>query len=128
MSVRDFSTSDPKPKYSNDPPTFSDYGCDFEHWLVVMDLPRAKLTRDEMINIYIKTLAMVVGRYIDIENKNYRGEPFINGQAVPYDLKYHQQYYKRINRLDRPCEACKLLFGGIELSHIRLWSDSEELD
>ncbi|KAA0038987.1 hypothetical protein IC582_013363 [Cucumis melo] len=150
-SVRYFSTSDdPKP---NGPPTFSDDGCDFKHWLVVMDLRGAELTRDEMINIYIKTLAMVVGSeeearmkmysvstkfffsfgclvseelshkikelpkvlwvipdsYTDIENKNYGGEPFINGQAVPYDPKYHRSYYERNNR--QPCITCKRRFG-----------------
>ncbi|KAA0038983.1 multiple organellar RNA editing factor 8 [Cucumis melo var. makuwa] len=62
-TVRYFSTSDdPKPKYSNGPPISSDDGCDSEHWVVVMDLPGVEITRDEMINIYIKTLAMVVGR------------------------------------------------------------------
>ncbi|KAE8653840.1 Multiple organellar RNA editing factor 7 [Hibiscus syriacus] len=28
--------------------------------------------------------------YLDVKNKDYGGEPFINGQAVPYDPKYHE--------------------------------------
>ncbi|GMG98355.1 hypothetical protein Nepgr_000195 [Nepenthes gracilis] len=117
-------------------------GCDFEHWLVVVEKPDPQLTRDEIIDSYIKTLAKVVGSeeearmkiysvstrhyfafgalvseelsyklkelpnvrwvlpdsYLDVKNKNYGGEPFIDGQAVPYDPKYHElwlhNYYK----------------------------------
>ncbi|KAL4555107.1 hypothetical protein LXL04_037718 [Taraxacum kok-saghyz] len=32
--------------------------------------------------------------YLDVENKDYGGEPFINGKAVPYDLKYHEEWIK----------------------------------
>jgi hypothetical protein len=44
-------------------------GCDFEHWLVVMEPPpgdpsNPDIPRDEIIDSYIKTLAQVVGRYI----------------------------------------------------------------
>ncbi|KAI6668197.1 hypothetical protein NL676_028550 [Syzygium grande] len=28
--------------------------------------------------------------YLDDKNKDYGGEPFVNGQAVPYDPKYHE--------------------------------------
>lgn len=38
-------------------------GCDFEHWLVVMEKPEGDPTRDEIIDSYIKTLSMVVGRF-----------------------------------------------------------------
>jgi hypothetical protein len=43
-------------------------GCDFEHWLVVMEPPpddpsNPEIMRDEIIDSYIKTLAQVVGRY-----------------------------------------------------------------
>ncbi|KAL1188459.1 Multiple organellar RNA editing factor 8, chloroplastic/mitochondrial [Cardamine amara subsp. amara] len=27
--------------------------------------------------------------YLDVNNKDYGGEPFIDGKAVPYDPKYH---------------------------------------
>lgn len=62
------SLNDPNPNWSNKPPkeTILLDGCDFEHWLVVMEKPEGDLTRDEIIDYYIKTLAQVVGRYIYI--------------------------------------------------------------
>ncbi|KAH9330359.1 hypothetical protein KI387_002467, partial [Taxus chinensis] len=32
--------------------------------------------------------------YIDMKSKSYGGEPFINGQAVPYDPKYHEEWVR----------------------------------
>ncbi|KAK1300584.1 Uncharacterized protein QJS10_CPB13g00344 [Acorus calamus] len=47
--------------------------------------------------------------YLDVKNKDYGGEPFINGQAVPYDPKYHEEWVRnnaraneRSRRNDRP--------------------------
>ncbi|CAI9088781.1 OLC1v1023205C1 [Oldenlandia corymbosa var. corymbosa] len=128
-------------------------GCDFEHWLVVVEKPDESWTRDQIIDSYIKTLAQVVGSeeearmkiysvstrhyfafgalvseelsfklkelpgvrwvlpdsYLDVRNKDYGGEPFINGQAVPYDPKYHEEWVRnnaraneRNRRNDRP--------------------------
>ena len=59
------SLNDPSPNWSNRPPkeTILLDGCDFEHWLVVMEPPQGEPTRDEIIDSYIKTLAQVVGRY-----------------------------------------------------------------
>ncbi|KAL8477359.1 hypothetical protein ACS0TY_029600 [Phlomoides rotata] len=163
ISTRAFSTrqttsslSDPNPNWSNRPPkeTILLDGCDFEHWLVVMDPPEGQdITRDDIIDSYIKTLATVVGSeeearmkiysvstrhyfafgalvseelsykikelprvrwvlpdsYLDVKNKDYGGEPFINGQAVPYDPKYHEEWVRnnsraqeRNKRNDRP--------------------------
>ncbi|XP_051135175.1 multiple organellar RNA editing factor 8, chloroplastic/mitochondrial [Andrographis paniculata] len=162
VSTRGFSTrqttsslNDPNPNWSNRPPkeTILLDGCDFEHWLVVMEKPEGDPTRDEIIDSYIKTLAMVVGSeeearmkiysvstrhyfafgalvseelsykikelprvrwvlpdsYLDVKNKDYGGEPFINGQAVPYDPKYHEEWVRnnaraneRNRRNDRP--------------------------
>ncbi|KAL6975353.1 hypothetical protein U1Q18_024147 [Sarracenia purpurea var. burkii] len=71
-SVRGFSTrrvasslNDPNPNWSNRPPkeTILLDGCDFEHWLVVMEKPEGDPNRDEIIDSYIKTLATVVGRF-----------------------------------------------------------------
>ncbi|KAK8622665.1 hypothetical protein V6N13_117571 [Hibiscus sabdariffa] len=161
-SVKSFSTraarsslNDPNPNYSNRPPkeTILLDGCDFEHWLVVMDPPKEDVTRDDIIDTYIETLAKVVGSkdearmkiysvstrhyyafgalvseelsykikeipgvrwvlpdsYLDVKNKDYGGEPFINGQAVPYDPKYHEEWVRnnaraneRNRRNDRP--------------------------
>ena len=60
------SLNDPSPNWSNRPPkeTILLDGCDFEHWLVVMEPPEPNATRDEIIDSYIKTLAEVVGRSI----------------------------------------------------------------
>ncbi|KDP32518.1 hypothetical protein JCGZ_14721 [Jatropha curcas] len=162
LTTRSFSTrtttsslNDPSPNWSNRPPkeTILLDGCDFEHWLVVMEKPEGDPTRDEIIDYYIKTLAQIVGSeeearmkiysvstrcyyafgalvseelsykikelpkvrwvlpdsYLDVKNKDYGGEPFINGQAVPYDPKYHEEWIKnnaraneRNRRNDRP--------------------------
>jgi hypothetical protein len=67
------SLRDSSPNWSNRPPkeTILLDGCDFEHWLVVMEPPpgdasNPDITRDEIIDSYIKTLAQIVGRYIYI--------------------------------------------------------------
>ncbi|KAL8144949.1 hypothetical protein AgCh_003240 [Apium graveolens] len=161
-SVRCFATrqttsslNDSSPNFSNRPPkeTILLDGCDFEHWLVVVEKPEGDVTRDEIIDSYIKTLATVVGSeeearmkiysvstkhyyafgaliseeltyklkemekvrwvlpdsYLDVKNKDYGGEPFINGVAVPYDAKYHEEWVRnnarandRNRRNDRP--------------------------
>ncbi|PQM42073.1 multiple organellar RNA editing factor 7 mitochondrial [Prunus yedoensis var. nudiflora] len=36
-------------------------GCDYEHWLVVMEPPKGYPLRDEIINGYIQTLATALG-------------------------------------------------------------------
>ncbi|XP_038984774.1 multiple organellar RNA editing factor 3, mitochondrial-like isoform X2 [Phoenix dactylifera] len=70
-AVRCFSTrpttsslNDPSPNWRNRPPkeTILLDGCDFEHWLIVIEPPDPSLTRDEIIDGYIKTLAQVLGR------------------------------------------------------------------
>lgn len=55
--------NDPSPNWSNRPPkeTILLDGCDYEHWLIVMEFD-SKPTNEEMINAYVKTLASVVGR------------------------------------------------------------------
>ncbi|KAH6782939.1 cobalt ion binding protein [Perilla frutescens var. hirtella] len=145
-STRAFSTrqtasslNDPNPNWSNRPPeeTILFDGCDFEHWIVVVEDPEGDPTRDEIIDSYVKTLALIVGSeeearmkiysvstrhyyafgalvseelsyklnelpnvrwvlpdsYLDVKNKAYGGEPFINGKAVPYDPKYHRSLF-----------------------------------
>lgn len=57
--------NDPSPNWSNRPPkeTILLDGCDYEHWLIVMEFPTdRKPSEDEMIGSYVKTLAQVVGR------------------------------------------------------------------
>ncbi|CAO2832314.1 unnamed protein product [Amaranthus hypochondriacus] len=50
--------------------------------------------------------------YLDVKNKDYGGEPFIDGRAVPYDPKYHEEWVRnnakaqeRNRRNDRPRNA-----------------------
>ncbi|MCL7041735.1 hypothetical protein MKW94_026501 [Papaver nudicaule] len=37
---------------------------------------------------------VVPDSYLDVRSKSYRGEPFINGKAVPYDPKYHEEWVR----------------------------------
>ncbi|CAN6204976.1 unnamed protein product [Urochloa humidicola] len=141
-----------KTNYGHQPPkeTILRDGCDFKHWLVVMEPPPGDpsdpdVPRDEIIDCYIKTLAQVLGSeekarkkiysvstrhyfafgarvseelsyklkelpkvrwvlpdsYLDVENKDYGGEPFINGKAVPYDPKYHEEWVRNNPRASR---------------------------
>ena len=65
--------NDPSPNWSNRPPkeTILLDGCDYEHWLIVMEFSEnPKPSEDEMIASYVKTLVAVVGRY--------KQNPFIN--------------------------------------------------
>ncbi|KAK9152986.1 hypothetical protein Sjap_000466 [Stephania japonica] len=159
------SLNDPSPNWNNRPPkeTILLDGCDFEHWLIVMEKPEGEPSRDEIIDSYVKTLAMVLGSsveqvyslnseeearksmysvstkyyfafgcivseeisykikelprvrwvlpdsYLDVKNKDYGGEPVIDGKAVPYDPKYHEDWIRnnaraneRSRRNDRP--------------------------
>ncbi|KAK6146194.1 hypothetical protein DH2020_020063 [Rehmannia glutinosa] len=57
--------NDPSPNWSNRPPkeTILLDGCDYEHWLIVMEFNSdPKPTEEEMIDTYVKTLATIVGR------------------------------------------------------------------
>jgi hypothetical protein len=59
--------NDPSPNWSNRPPkeTILLDGCDYEHWLIVMEFPTdPKPTEEEMVAAYVKTLTAVVGRYV----------------------------------------------------------------
>ncbi|CAL9076071.1 DAG protein [Musa troglodytarum] len=66
--------NDPSPNWSNRPPkeTILLDGCDYEHWLIVMEFPEdPKPSEDEMIGAYVKTLAAVVGSEEDAKKKIY---------------------------------------------------------
>lgn len=40
-------------------------GCDYNHWLIVMEFPKDPApTREQMIDTYLNTLATVLGRYL----------------------------------------------------------------
>ncbi|KAJ8549679.1 hypothetical protein K7X08_033386 [Anisodus acutangulus] len=104
-------------------------GCDYNHWLIVMEFPKDPApTREQMIDTYLDTLATVLGSmeeakknmyafstttytgfqctvseetsekfkglpgvlwvlpdsYIDVKNKDYGGDKYINGEIIPY--------------------------------------------
>ncbi|KAL0725707.1 hypothetical protein Bca4012_040306 [Brassica carinata] len=65
--------NDPSPNWSNRPPkeTILLDGCDYEHWLIVMEFTDPKPTEDEMINAYVKTLSSVVGSEEEAKKKIY---------------------------------------------------------
>ncbi|XP_054790669.1 multiple organellar RNA editing factor 3, mitochondrial-like [Prosopis cineraria] len=138
--------NDPSPNWSNRPPkeTILLDGCDYEHWLIVMEFPdNPKPTDEEMINAYVKTLAQVVGSeeeakkkiysvstatytgfgaliseelsykvkglpgvlwvlpdsYIDVPNKDYGGDLFIDGKVIP---RPQYRYSERQTTRNRP--------------------------
>ncbi|KAJ7955146.1 Multiple organellar RNA editing factor 8, chloroplastic/mitochondrial [Quillaja saponaria] len=66
--------NDPSPNWSNRPPkeTILLDGCDYEHWLIVMEFPEnPKPSEEDMINSYVKTLADVVGSEDEAKKKIY---------------------------------------------------------
>ncbi|KAI4296544.1 hypothetical protein L6164_036494 [Bauhinia variegata] len=103
-------------------------GCDYNHWLIVMEFPKDPApTREQMIDTYLNTLATVLGSmeeakknmyafstatytgfqctvdeatsekfkglpgvlwvipdsYVDVKNKDYGGDKYINGEIIP---------------------------------------------
>ncbi|XP_068668561.1 multiple organellar RNA editing factor 9, chloroplastic-like [Aristolochia californica] len=110
-------------------------GCDFNHWLIVMEFPKDPApTREQMIETYLNTLATVLGSmeeakknmyafstttytgfqctvdeetsekfkglpgvlwvlpdsYIDVKNKDYGGDKYINGEIIPCKYPTYQ--------------------------------------
>ncbi|VVA24682.1 PREDICTED: multiple organellar RNA editing factor [Prunus dulcis] len=65
--------NDATPNWSNRPPkeTILLDGCDYEHWLIVMEYDDPKPTEEEMINSYVKTLATVLGSEEEAKKKIY---------------------------------------------------------
>uniref|UniRef100_A0A7C8ZR88 MORF/ORRM1/DAG-like MORF domain-containing protein n=1 Tax=Opuntia streptacantha TaxID=393608 RepID=A0A7C8ZR88_OPUST len=75
-------------------------GCDWEHWLVVVEAPDPKLTRDEIIDGYIKTLAHVVGseeearmKIYSVSTRHYYAFGVLLSEEVAYKLKGMQLHY-----------------------------------
>ncbi|XP_066345868.1 multiple organellar RNA editing factor 3, mitochondrial-like [Miscanthus floridulus] len=66
--------NDPSPNWSNRPPkeTILLDGCDYEHWLIVMEFPNdPKPSEEEMVAAYVKTLAAVLGSEEEAKKKIY---------------------------------------------------------
>jgi len=125
-----------KQRSSNEPKeTIMLPGCDFNHWLIVMEFPKDPApTREQMIQTYLDTLATVLGSmeeakknmyafstttytgfqctvseetsekfkglpgvlwvlpdsYIDVKNKDYGGDKYINGEIIPCTYPTYQ--------------------------------------
>ncbi|XP_022152262.1 multiple organellar RNA editing factor 3, mitochondrial-like [Momordica charantia] len=138
--------NDPSPNWSNRPPkeTILLDGCDYEHWLIVLEFPNdPKPSEEEMVNSYVKTLAAVVGSeeeakkkiysvctttytgfgaliseelsykvkelpgvlwvlpdsYLDVPNKDYGGDLFIDGKVIPRpQYRYNERQQTGRNR------------------------------
>ncbi|KAG5555143.1 hypothetical protein RHGRI_012619 [Rhododendron griersonianum] len=137
--------NDPSPNWSNRPPkeTILLDGCDYEHWLIVMEFPTDRRpSEDEMIGSYVKTLAQVVGSeeeakkkiysvctttytgfgaliseelsykvkglpgvlwvlpdsYLDVPNKDYGGDLFIDGKVVHRPQFWYNERQQTKNR------------------------------
>ncbi|XWS51969.1 hypothetical protein CRYUN_Cryun11dG0027300 [Craigia yunnanensis] len=126
----------PKRSSSNEPrETIMLPGCDYNHWLIVMEFPKDPApTREQMIETYLNTLATVIGSmeeakknmyafstttytgfqctvseetsekfkglpgvlwvlpdsYIDVKNKDYGGDKYINGEIIPCKYPTYQ--------------------------------------
>ncbi|KAJ4778823.1 multiple organellar RNA editing factor [Rhynchospora pubera] len=125
---------------SDDKETILLPGCDYNHWLIVMEFPKDPApTREEMIETYLQTLATVLGSmeeakknmyafstttytgfqctvseetsekfkglpgvlwvlpdsYIDVKNKDYGGDKYVNGEIIPCTYPTYQPREKR---------------------------------
>ncbi|XP_050206764.1 multiple organellar RNA editing factor 9, chloroplastic [Mercurialis annua] len=110
-------------------------GCDYNHWLIVMEFPKDPApTREQMIDTYLSTLSTVLGSmeeakknmyafstttytgfqctvdeatsekfkglpgvlwvlpdsYIDVKNKDYGGDKYVNGEIIPCTYPTYQ--------------------------------------
>ncbi|PPS16764.1 hypothetical protein GOBAR_AA03769 [Gossypium barbadense] len=89
--------NDPSPNWSNRPPkeTILLDGCDYEHWLIVLEFPEdPKPSEEEMIDAYVKTLASVVGseeeakkRIYSVCTTRYTGFGALISEELSYKVK-----------------------------------------
>ncbi|KAL4349365.1 hypothetical protein AHAS_Ahas10G0034700 [Arachis hypogaea] len=160
-------------------------GCDYNHWLIVMEFPKDPApTREQMIDTYLNTLASVLGSmeeakknmyafstttytgfqctvdeatsekfkglpgvlwvlpdsYIDVKNKDYGGDKYINGEIIPCKYPTYQpkrkgemalllsaegQDKRQLPQIQPLHEAscCKSLFVGIVIHYTLASSD-----
>ncbi|XVF28280.1 hypothetical protein REPUB_Repub15cG0016200 [Reevesia pubescens] len=89
--------NDPSPNWSKRPPkeTILLDGCDYEHWLIVLEFPEdPKPSEEEMIAAYVKTLASVVGseeeakkRIYSVCTTRYTGFGALISEELSYKVK-----------------------------------------
>ncbi|KAI4365069.1 hypothetical protein MLD38_021089 [Melastoma candidum] len=124
-------------------------GCDYNHWLIVMEFPKDPApTREQMIDTYLNTLATVLGSmeeakknmyafstttytgfqctvdeatsekfkglpgvlwvlpdsYIDVKNKDYGGDKYINGEIIPCQYPTYQPKQRNNARYEKRYE------------------------
>ncbi|KAK7387930.1 hypothetical protein VNO78_22729 [Psophocarpus tetragonolobus] len=89
--------NDPSPNWSNRPPkeTILLDGCDYEHWLIVMEFPdNPKPSEEHMINAYVKTLAQVLGseeeakkNIYSVSTSTYTGFGALISEELSYKVK-----------------------------------------
>ncbi|GFZ07472.1 plastid developmental protein DAG [Actinidia rufa] len=88
-------------------------GCDFNHWLIVMEFPKDPApTREQMIDTYLNTLATVLGSMEEAKKNMYafstttytgfqctvseetsekfKGDKYINGEIIPCTYPTYQ--------------------------------------
>ncbi|KAM0048957.1 putative peptidase S8 propeptide/proteinase inhibitor I9 superfamily [Helianthus debilis subsp. tardiflorus] len=120
-------------------------GCDYNHWLIVMEFPKDPApTREQMIDTYLNTLATVLGSmeeakknmyafstttytgfqctvdeetsekfkglpgvlwvlpdsYIDVKNKDYGGDKYVNGEIIPCQYPTYQPKPKKQSKYE----------------------------
>ncbi|KAK9282029.1 hypothetical protein L1049_004940 [Liquidambar formosana] len=61
-------------------------GCDYVHWLVVMEPPRGYPHRDQIVHEYIKTLAVALGSLAQCEMGSTR---FVSSAVVTMELDFN---------------------------------------
>ncbi|KAJ8761766.1 hypothetical protein K2173_004577 [Erythroxylum novogranatense] len=120
-------------------------GCDYNHWLIVMEFPKDPApTREQMIDTYLNTLATVLGSmeeakknmyafstttytgfqctvdeatsekfkglpgvlwvlpdsYIDVKNKDYGGDKYVNGEIIPCTYPTYQPKQRKNSKYE----------------------------
>ncbi|KAI9197852.1 hypothetical protein LWI28_005551 [Acer negundo] len=142
-------------------------GCDYNHWLIVMEFPKDPApTREQMIETYLNTLSTVLGSmeeakknmyafstttytgfqctvdeptsekfkglpgvlwvlpdsYIDVKNKDYGGDKYINGEIIPGTYPTYQPKQQRNNSKYQSKRV------GLWMRQFMIWSDAINLN
>uniref|UniRef100_N1R5T9 MORF/ORRM1/DAG-like MORF domain-containing protein n=1 Tax=Aegilops tauschii TaxID=37682 RepID=N1R5T9_AEGTA len=98
-------------------------GCDYNHWLIVMEFPKDPApTREQMIDTYLNTLATVLGSMeeakknmyafstttytgfqctVDEEtSEKFKGDKYINGEIIPCTYPTYQPKERRTSKYE----------------------------